>query len=79
MACQLHFWLKKPMIKHFIKLHCNIYIYISWFKISKTHPRKGHESQTILPGEIYYNILSSSKFEGEGREELRHQTVKVRR
>ena len=49
------------------------------FKISKSQTVRGHDYQILFPGRIYYNILSSTKFEVECRKDLRHLLVKVRR
>ena len=53
-------------------------MYLLCFKFSKNHTEKGHDSQILYPGRIYYNFLPSTKFEGECREYLRHLTVKLR-
>ena len=50
-----------------------------YLKFSTTHTGKGHKSPIIFPGIIYYKIVSSTKFEGEFREDFRHQIMKARR
>ena len=50
-----------------------------WFGIYTNHTGKGQYSKIISPVIIYYNIVPSTKFEGEFREYLGYVLIKLKK
>ena len=50
-----------------------------WFIFSTTHTEKGHVSQILFPGRIYYDFVPYNISEGECTEDLRHVMIKLGR